>query len=316
MAEAHGTAEAEAASHRRSFLDRGYFSVDLGIDGDTIEECRTVVDLALIAEDGIAVGDSATWPESGRVGLADTYDGTNDFECFGRVLKSPALRRALAVALGDDGKDDAVEAAEFGMGWWVVNFPRANGASGRRKKPWTPVGRKHIDGAHFLHTTELREVSLVLFFLFNDVEKDCGGTALFPGSHKLVSRTLASMSFCPGFAGVKSRTLVEETFRRFPDACSDVDQATGRAGTVYVCHPHLVHSRSLNLSPSLQRGIRYLALPSVPLRAPLRWGDNDMTRNESQDFSLDSCALRVSLRQAYSLAREARSRNRKRKRVT
>lgn len=284
---------------REMFLEQGYFAIDAEIDPDTINECREIVCEDLRRLRNVNVSDSRTWPEEERVSLDISY-GEKTHPSFMPFLASVHLEMALDIVLGDD-----IEAAEFGIGWWVVNFP-----SQALNSRWSPRGRRHIDGSHFAHTATLQEIGLKLLYLLNDVETNCGGTVLYSGSHKLVSQTLASFSFIDGFSGVKNSNLVNEMLRRYPSACDQPVQATGKAGTIYVVHPHLVHSRSANSSPKGSRGIRYLALPSVSLVSPLHWDIGGEEANED-----DSSALRLSLRRAYCRASARRKRNAKRRRT-
>jgi hypothetical protein len=77
---------------------------------------------------------------------------------------------------------------------------------------------------------------LLVLFLFSDVGEDDAPTRLRVGSHLDVARMLASA----GEDGLTLRQLAangfEETAHR-PQAL-----ATGEAGTVYLCHPFLVHA--------------------------------------------------------------------------
>jgi hypothetical protein len=78
--------------------------------------------------------------------------------------------------------------------------------------------------------------ALLMLFLFSDVGENDAPTRIRVGSHLDIARQLAPA----GEAGLSLRELAtngfEETSAR-PEAL-----ATGRAGTVYLCHPFLVHA--------------------------------------------------------------------------
>lgn len=101
--------------------------------------------------------------------------------------------------------------------------------------------------------------ALLMLFLFSDVGSDDAPTRLRKGSHLDVARMLAS----EGEAGLSLRELVArlpETERR------EEALATGRAGTVYLCHPLLVHAAQ-RLQSSRPR---FLAQPPLLPREDLQ----------------------------------------------
>lgn len=78
--------------------------------------------------------------------------------------------------------------------------------------------------------------ALLMLFLFSDVGEDDAPTRIRAGSHLDIARTLAS-------AGENGLTLGQLAANGFADtAGSPKVLATGRAGTVYLCHPFLVHA--------------------------------------------------------------------------
>lgn len=78
--------------------------------------------------------------------------------------------------------------------------------------------------------------ALLMLFLFSDVGEHDAPTLIRVGSHSAIARRLAPA----GAAGVTLRELVEDGFAGtggYPEVT-----ATGAAGTVYLCHPFIVHS--------------------------------------------------------------------------
>jgi len=102
----------------------------------------------------------------------------------------------------------------------------------------------------------------LMLFLFSDVGDDDGPTRLRVGSHLDIARRLAPA----GEAGLSLRELVADgipaTARR-PEAL-----ATGPAGTVFLCHPLLVHAGQAH------RGAR----PRFLAQPPLLWRDTEAER--------------------------------------
>jgi hypothetical protein len=78
--------------------------------------------------------------------------------------------------------------------------------------------------------------ALLMLFLFSDVGPDDAPTRVRVGSHLEMARILAS-------AGEQGRSLAELAVNGFAETahCAEV-LATGGAGTVYLCHPFLVHA--------------------------------------------------------------------------
>jgi hypothetical protein len=95
--------------------------------------------------------------------------------------------------------------------------------------------------------------ALLLLMLFSDVGEADAPTRLRIGSHRVVSRDLAPA----GDAGLTLRELAAKGFAAH--AGCEERLATGPAGTVYLCHPFLVHSAQ----PHRGATPRFLAQPPI-----------------------------------------------------
>ncbi|MCW5831120.1 MAG: phytanoyl-CoA dioxygenase family protein [Labilithrix sp.] len=95
--------------------------------------------------------------------------------------------------------------------------------------------------------------ALLMLFLFSDVGEDDAPTRLRVGSHLDVARRLAPYGEEGLTLGELARAGFEESSRR-PEAV-----ATGPAGTVYLCHPFLVHAAQ----PVRGSLPRFLAQPAL-----------------------------------------------------
>lgn len=102
--------------------------------------------------------------------------------------------------------------------------------------------------------------ALLMLFLFSDVGEADAPTRIRAGSHREIARILAPA----GEAGLSLRELAATEFEETAH-CREV-LATGEAGTVYLCHPFLVHAAQAH------RGTRprFLAQPPLLPREPLR----------------------------------------------
>ncbi|NOK34426.1 phytanoyl-CoA dioxygenase [Corallococcus exercitus] len=101
--------------------------------------------------------------------------------------------------------------------------------------------------------------ALLMLFLFSDVGEDDAPTRIRVGSHQDVARLLGPA----GEAGLTLRQLAANGFAE--SAHRREVLATGEAGTVYLCHPFLVHSAQAH------RGTRprFMAQPPLLPREPL-----------------------------------------------
>ncbi|MGY4404517.1 hypothetical protein ACVIYL_005320 [Bradyrhizobium sp. USDA 3315] len=98
--------------------------------------------------------------------------------------------------------------------------------------------------------------ALLLLFLFSDVGEDDAPTRIRVGSHWPMARYLAPA----GEAG-RARMVLDDV-----GADCEVALATGEAGTVYLCHPLLVHAAQKHRGTTP----RFMAQPSLAAGEPYR----------------------------------------------
>jgi ectoine hydroxylase-related dioxygenase (phytanoyl-CoA dioxygenase family) len=128
----------------------------------------------------------------------------------------------------------------------------------------------HIDGDWFTHHLGSAEQVLTPIFLWDDVGEDDGPTLLAAGSHRRVAQLLAEHE-PSGIPGDRILAAVDEVV----DGREAV-AATGRAGDVYLCHPHLVHS----INPMGAPRRRVISNVCVHHWGPLRFRDGDLNAVE------------------------------------
>jgi hypothetical protein len=113
-----------------------------------------------------------------------------------------------------------------------------------------------------------------MLFLFSDVGELDAPTRIRVGSHLEVARMLAPA----GDAGLRP----EELDYNRTAGCEEV-LATGAAGTVYLCHPFLVHAAQVHRGSNP----RFMAQPPLVPAEPL-----DLNRADAAAYSPVELAIR------------------------
>ena len=116
-----------------------------------------------------------------------------------------------------------------------------------------------------------------MLFLFSDVGQDDAPTRIRIGSHLDMARFLEPA----GQAGM-SHLVLDEMGKHRPEAL-----ATGEAGTVYLCHPFLVHAAQIH------RG----ATPRFMAQPPLHPAEPFQLERPDRDYSPVEMAIRQALRE-------------------
>jgi hypothetical protein len=115
--------------------------------------------------------------------------------------------------------------------------------------------------------------ALLMLFLFSDVGDDDAPTKIRKGSHGVIARELLPY----GDGGATLRQLSANDYASTEDC--GVELATGAAGTVYLCHPFLVHAaqphqgqrpRFMAQPPLLPKGEFDPTLPASPVQVAIR----------------------------------------------
>lgn len=165
------------------------------------------------------------------------------------------------------------------MGTFPVRFPSEDDPGDTGWHIDVSFGTDAPDFLDWRANIHSRGRSLLMLFLFSDVGEADAPTRIRAASHVQVARALAPA----GDAGLSLRELmpcVEQTHGQ-PEVL-----ACGEAGTVYLCHPFLVHSAQ----PHRGTRPRFLAQPPLLPRLPLQL--------ERQDG--DYSALELSIRRALA----------------
>jgi len=195
--------------------------------------------------------DPQSWPE-GRVDLlGDRRFAIGEF--------SPSCDRAITQLLG--------RARLRNRAWTnslIINYPsRSTGAgavavanaSGQPELDWESW---HLDAPSTrTRLTELR-AGLLVFVLFGDVEPNGGNTWLTLDSPAKVARALAARPEGVDFCRPDTAPAITST-------CARPFEITGEAGDIFLVHPLMLHSASVNRSAR----IRWMGNPMIYVEEPL-----------------------------------------------
>jgi len=232
------------------FITDGFVRLDDAVPRDLVDACRAI----LWAAAGCDPDDRRTWTRPvvrlGELALPP----------FRAAASTPRLHAAFDQLVGPGRW-----APRGGLGTFPLRFPSPDdpGDAG-----W------HIDPSFDIHLPDFfawrvnvasKGRALLMLFLFSDTGEDDAPTRIRVGSHVDIARRLAPA----GDAGLSLRDLAADGFTAGegrPEAL-----ATGPAGTVYLCHPFLVHSAQ----PIRGDRPRFLAQPPLLPAEPLRLERDD-----------------------------------------
>jgi hypothetical protein len=138
-------------------------------------------------------------------------------------------------------------------------------------------------GSYFDWRINLRSKgrALLMLFLFSDVGEEDAPTRIRMGSHLRVPPLLAPAGE-DGLSMMEMSLAAARATEGFPEAT-----ATGTAGTVFLCHPFLVHAAQSHHGTKP----RFLAQPPLYPSVPF-----ELTRS-NEDYSLVEVAIRLGLSQ-------------------
>jgi hypothetical protein len=177
---------------------------------------------------------------------------------LGMYSQPPFVRAANTKAL-HEAFDQLVGASRWvpcrSMGTFPVRFPSAEDPGDAGWHIDASFGTEDPDFLNWRVNARSKGRALLMLFLFSDVGADDAPTRIRVGSHREMARILEPA----GEAGMSLRELAVNGFSETAD-CGEVI-ATGEAGTVYLCHPFLVHAAQRH------RGLR----PRFMAQPPLLW---------------------------------------------
>lgn len=247
-----------------AFVERGFIRIDGAFPRALADEGREL----LWRDTGCDPDDRATWVRP-VVRLGDYSQ-----EPFRRAVNTSVLHAAF---------DRLVGVGRWmprgSLGTFPVRFP---GSEDPGDAGWhADAGFAGDDGSWRLNVRS-KGRALLMLFLFSDVGEDDAPTRILIGSHLDVPRLLEPV----GEAGLSYIELAE---RLGPTLDREQVLAVGEAGTVYLCHPFLIHAAQLHRGTAP----RFMAQPPL-LPALLPAGQLHLHR-ESGDYSPVEAAIRLGL---------------------
>ncbi len=187
---------------------------------------------------------------------------------FVEAANTPLLHRAYD-ALAGEGR----WLPPAGLGTFPVRFPSPDDPGDTGWHVDASFGTDNPDFMQWRVNVKSSGRALLMLFLFSDVGPDDAPTKVRRGSHAQIARELLPQ----GEAGLTLGQLAADGFAS--TASCETALATGPAGTVYLCHPFLVHAaqphrgtapRFMAQPPLLPRGEFDPALPPSPVQMAIR----------------------------------------------
>lgn len=240
-----------------SFIEHGFVRLDDAFSRELAQQARD----ELWAATGLSPHEPATWKQP-VVRLAGMSSPP-----FVAAANTPRLHRAYDALVGEGRWLEPQ-----GLGTFPLRFPS--------REPPGDDGW-HIDMSFGLETPNFMEWrtnvrsrgrALLMLFLLSDIGRDDAPTRIRAGSHRCIARRLLPH----GEAGLSLRELSVDGYAATA-SCAEV-LATGAAGTVYLCHPFLVHAaqphrgsrpRFMAQPPLLPKGDLDLARPTSPVEVAI-----------------------------------------------
>lgn len=226
------------------FVRDGFIRVDAAFSSETAEEARAI----LWAATGCDPDDPTTWTRP--VIRLDQFDQAP----FREAANTPALHSAF---------DDLVGKGRWlprgGLGTFPVRFPSPEEPGDDGWHIDVSFGYEEPDFMDWRANVHSKGRALLMLFLFSDVDADDAPTRIRVGSHIDIARQLSPA----GEAGLTLRQLAADGFAG--SAHRPEQLAIGAAGTVYLCHPFLVHSAQKHQG----KKPRFIAQPPLFPREPI-----------------------------------------------
>lgn len=226
------------------FIHDGFVRIDGAFPRHLADEARSI----LWRDTGCDPDDPSTWTKP--VVRLNQYGQ----EPFVQAANTPVLHQAYDALVGPERW-----LPPAALGTFPVRFPSTDDPGDCGWHIDVSFGFSDPDFLSWRANVTSKGRALLMLFLFSDIGEKDAPTRIRVGSHLEIARILAP-------AGEDGLTLGELAANGFAES-ADLPEvlATGEAGTVYLCHPFLVHSAQLH------RGTkpRFLAQPPLLSKEPL-----------------------------------------------
>jgi len=233
------------------FISDGFVRIDHAFP----RECANAAQAILWKATGCSPDDPATWTQPViRLGMFTEAP-------FIEAGNTPRLHAAFDQLVGK-GRWRGPEA----MGTFPVRFPSFADPGDAGWHIDVSFGTETPDFMSWRANIHSKGRALLMLFLFSDVGEHDAPTRIRVGSHADIARQLAPA----GEPGQTLRELAADGFAT--SAHRPVVTATGDAGTVYLCHPFLVHAAQ----PHQGKRPRFLAQPPLLPVDPDNWSHGEL----------------------------------------
>lgn len=226
----------------------GYIRLDNAFPRELADEGREI----LWQDTGCSPSDPKTWSRP-VVWLGGYHDAP-----FVSAANTPDLLAAYDQLVGPERWEPML-----GLGTFPVRFPTDKDTGDTGWHVDACFSGPDSDADDFLSwcvNVHSKGRALLALFLFSDIGEADAPTRIRVGSHRIVARLLKPF----GDDGVAIRSLdVTPTAE-----CEEV-VATGEAGTVYLCHPFLVHAAQINRGDAPRFMAQPPLFPKKPLDSPM-----------------------------------------------
>jgi hypothetical protein len=246
-------------SHQvQNFIDNGFVKIDNAFSTELARQCRD----ELWAEIGLSPEQPENWTRP-VIRVASKASPP-----FIEAANTPLLHRAYDQLAGEGRW-----LAPRGLGTFPIRFPSLQSAGDDGWHVDVSFGDDNPDFMEWRANVKSSGRALLMLFLLSDVGSDDAPTRIRKGSHLTIARELLPY----GDAGATLRQLSSNGYASTEDC--EVELATGAAGTVYLCHPFLVHAAQLHRGkrprfmaqpPLMPKGEFDPTLPPSPVQIAIR----------------------------------------------
>jgi len=240
------------------FIEHGYVKIEDAFDGDLARQGRDHLWSAM----GLSPDAPETWKQPViRLGFMTGKP-------FVDAANTPLLHASYDALVGEGRW-----LRPNGLGTFPVRFPSPSDPGDAGWHVDVSFGTDNLDFMQWRVNVKSSGRALLMLFLFSDVGELDAPTKIRKGSHSAIAKQLLPH----GDAGLTLGELAADGFAS--TAAWDEVLATGRAGTVYLCHPFLVHSaqphrgsepRFMAQPPLLPKGEFDPSLPPSPVQVAIR----------------------------------------------
>lgn len=225
------------------FINQGFIRIDQAFPRELADEAREI----LWRDTGCDPQDSSTWTKPViRLGMYSQ-------EPFIKATNTPVLHKMFDQLVGSGKWLPCMS-----LGTFPIRFPSSEDPGDAGWHVDVSFGFENSDFFSWRANIASKGRALLMLFLFSDVGEHDAPTRIRVGSHMDIARMLATR----GEEGLTLRELAANGFSE-TEYCREV-LATGEAGTVYLCHPFLVHAAQ----PHRGTRPRFMAQPPLLPRVP------------------------------------------------